>query len=274
MKTIEQYDNTFSLILIGHAYGKHTSYYNRKELIYPAVTLQNNINYINQNDFAIFLGDIVEKCEDEYFITFKKIILEKINIPNINVYGNHENCKIYHDYNKTLQTFSIKDNLFILIPYMKEHRNVVDKIWNIIKLNLDNRIEYKNYIILSHQVLNVYFLDKLLQNYSSSKSNDPILLDKNIQINKDFYYYMKRNKNKFYFISGDVGSYESFPALYFNEKNKYFISTGLYENSEDNFIKMNFNENEITIELINIGGVKRNIKDYSYEKVLNKFIKR
>ena len=84
-------NSPYSFLVIGHAYGRSVSTHNLPHHL-PAASLLGNVEKLRRlkPDFVLTLGDVYWRLETKWVDSFKRMIMDRLNVPFVNAIGNHD----------------------------------------------------------------------------------------------------------------------------------------------------------------------------------------
>jgi Icc-related predicted phosphoesterase len=270
-------DEIYSFAVIGHAYGAPST------SVYPSASLLSGVNKIKdyRPNFLILLGDTiqhgssasnilnlkknkVQKFNDAQLETLQKLFVDKINVPVLNVPGNHDDPEgewyKYNFGNNSNINFKINSEAFILFNSMNlcggnKEINLEEKfiLENLQKYK--NNTDIKNIFLLMHQAIFTSENNELKDvKYwvNGGLAKCPSYTDKILPVLNEL-----QKKIKIFLIAGDTGCkdyklgaapIDTFPLFFHKRENINYLISGVCENINDNFVNIIINNGEVDFE--------------------------
>lgn len=242
-----------NIVVGGHVYGKPNT---NKKGIYPSFFRE--LKKTKEIDFAVFTGDIVAApTVDNWQLVIQQ--LKQLSYPVFFAPGNHDmgNRPLYDSLFGNPDTLFYKENCaFILFDNTKNGWGLDSAQINLLN-QASKRVE--NIFVFMH---NVVWQDKnkncFNSNSQAGKAPEPIF-NYWIEVEPK----LKNLANSFYLIAGDVGAtLNSENVGYLNDQNIHYITSGMGNGINDNFLKINIGE-EIMIDVVNLrNGSSETIESY------------
>lgn len=266
---------SFSFAYIGHAFGSDNdnSYWENNTVDYPATALLSNISLVKEYDFAIFGGDVIERCFPSVIDALEDSLLNRLNIPLFNAASPTDLCfNERYDSAKFIELVH-GANLFLVISSEFEYleKETSDWLSNTLNAAIDNEL-IKNVFIFTHRPMFLRYIPELQQ--AASLANTVIEQDESaaelfLNILDEF---PKAQKNV-YWLASDIGKNYPLVSHSYNE-NVQFIASGLYDNAYDHILNIELSSQaEVEITIVSLGDYKfSSVDNYSYEW-LGEFIK-
>jgi hypothetical protein len=268
---LEPNQDSLSFLVAGHIYGSH----NQTEF-HPAMTLQTNLQLINQMDLdmVVLLGDIVPATTEGQFQNLKRYFLDYLTMPVFNAVGNHdiESREIYENrYGETVFSFKYKNNLFLFMDTTIEPCSLpavqIDRIVAEIEaLSPGNPLE-GIHIFLHH----VIFLDEeRLSNQQPSMPNQtcPPAVEFNTLLQDTLI--PTSAVTPIYLYAGDVGAWSNNNLSPYYElipnSNVTRVATGLAYSDGDSVLIVREIDGQLSIEPLSLTGKPMlPIETYNYQ---------
>lgn len=241
----------YSFLVAGHTYGNPVE---ETSGIYP--NFKNQFSYINtipSIEFAIFTGDITRYGSQTQWEAIDEDLLE-LGFPCYFAVGNHDmkNRQVYEErYGQTYYNFYHENDLFIILDPNIDSWNINNQQLDLVKSLLNEiNAKYNKIFVLFHQVLwweaNNEFKD-IKFNSSEGRADTINFWTEVIPV--------FQNTNKpVYMFAGDVGAGSwSSDYSYHEYNNITFVSSGMGEGTNDNFLIINVYPNitELDVNFFN-----------------------
>ncbi len=231
----------YSILVSGHFHGssKNTSGY-------PAKTLRENINSINNSGAALLicLGDLFLDIKNDIPI-YKSSFIDKLNMPLYTAPGNHDiSGDVYEkNFGKSYYSFRVKSELYIVLNTELDDGSIEGDQLNMLKNAISYTEGIKNIFVFSHRLIWAEEhpkMDKLFTDNTRSANGN------NFQ-SEILPLFKKLKKGiKIYFFGGSLGNAPS-PFFYHKENNIHYIATAIRDTPKDAMLKLDIKNGEIEL---------------------------
>lgn len=285
-------ESNYSFIVLGHAYGAPSS------SVFPAASLLSGTQEINQQkpNFVILLGDTiqhansphniynsskdeVQKFNDAQFDSLKKLFIDKIDSPILNVAGNHdapESDWYKSKFGKTNFKFTVNSEAYIMFNSMnlcseKNKLNIEEKFILENLKNYKNNDKIKNIFLLMHQAIFTSEKNELseVKNWvNGGLAKCPSYTDKILPKLEEL-----SEKINIYLVAGDTGCkdyqlgaapLDTFPIFFHERGNISYLISGICENSNDNFVNIKLENGKVDFQAISfLDGTMKKVQSYN-----------
>lgn len=228
----------FSFLAAGHLFGTHN------ESLYPAASLIANVDKINgtQADFFMAMGDLMHHAIEKEWQSLEYSFLNRLDMPVLNAPGNHDftpNEVFYQkEIGETYFSFVFGPARFIVIDTEMKHPGDREKqvAWFYGEVEkFSNDFERNLLFIISHRLvwaIGNESMEAIIPycNFPREHKEDFFKMSERLLPN------LRQLKEKrIYFLSGDVGAYESMSLFYDQDPsdNIFYAACGLGDQKDD-----------------------------------------
>ncbi len=258
----------FSFFYAGHSYGHHNSqkYWQEHTIDYPALSLLKNIELLNKFDFAVFGGDIVQRCNQANIEALQESLLQPIGLPTLNSTGNHDRClSSLYNYDNQIEV-TLQHSVFYVISSAERDLEQDHLEWLEAKLTevLEDQT-IQNIFVFTHRPIFLLASSDLQE--AGQLANMPVNLEYKNEFMALFgaiFSNMEKQNKHFYWFAGDVGV--KYPLIYHSySSNVHMIASGLYETAYDNIISVTVSATKVEVAVLGLEEVEFGVADqYDY----------
>lgn len=264
------FSQDYSFFVAGHAYGNpnDTPYLGMYK---PFVEEIPSLNADSSIKYGFFTGDIVREPAAANWDAVESE-LSTISSPTYIAAGNHDVGLEFENRFNYYQSFTFRNNLFVVLSPSISQWNIKDEQLDFLKTTLDsNYKKVDDIFIFIHELIwwsptNKYSSVKInwTPHYPGSTNYDTIIKP-----------LLESYPNQFTIYAGDVGASQAVsPCMYAQENNITLIATGMGSATKDNYIITTIKENgDVDHELVSFNSPVRDYLGsiYNYDLELGIF---
>ena len=237
--------NDFSFIVAGHVYGAPGV--KNKPFHPPFMKTLDSLQKSDTLDFAVFTGDIVQKCDEKSWDKVDQYLSKK-NMKVLFAAGNHDltNRELYSSrYGHSSYSFEIGNNLIVILDLMNSGWNMeesqLNQIWEMCDKN-----RYENILIFSHHVF--WHDEKYTPNL---KPNSMYARSETLNFYTEALPILQSLRGHVYIYAGDVGANAIGSELTLHKSGHvHMIASGMGGGKWDNIIQVDVYRDIVTNKVI------------------------
>jgi len=272
---------SFSFFYAGHAYGTYNDdvYWDVYDVEYPATSLLSNVSVLKEFDFAIFGGDLVQRCLPSVIEALEVSLLNRLDMPIFNSAGSNDICladRYNFEENSVIQHGS---TLFLVLSSEVDDLELKQVNWLTSKLKdaLTSDTTENIFLFTNHPI----FLNYIPESKLTEKLLTKDLLQQEEEIRSelfDVFDSYSQSSKQVYWLAGDTGDMgRDFPVLFHqHNQNVQFIVSAIYDDEYDHVLDVRvFPDEDLgkSIVEMNIVGLSDyefdSIETYSYHEAYN-----
>ncbi len=264
IRTVIKEKEQFSFFYTGHSYGHHNSkeYWQKYTVDYPALSLLKNLELLSNFDFAVFGGDIVQRCNQPSVKALQESLLQPIGLPILNSAGNHDKClSSLYNYPNQIE-IRLEHSAFYIVSSFERDLEQSHLEWLKTKLTdvLENQA-IQNIFIFTHRPIFLLASSDLQE--AAQLANMAVNLEQKddfMMLFEAIFSEIEQQNKSFYWFAGDVGV--KYPLIYHSySSNIHLIASGLYETAYDNVISVKVSATKVEIDVIGLEEIEFDVID-------------